>query len=73
MQGEGGEDELAVAELVDEHAADHDAEAEAGEAGSSDRTELRARESEVGGPRPEDPSSDSESDSGCEDGGESGP
>ena len=50
VEQERRHDQLAVADLVHDHAADDDAEAEAGETGSADGAELRTSEAEVGGP-----------------------
>ena len=73
MAEEGEGDELAVAELVHEHAADDDAEAEAGEAGAADRAELGAGEVVFGRPGAEDAATEGEADAGCEDSHEAGP
>ena len=43
MEQERRDDQLAVADLVHDHAADDDAEAEAGEARAADGAELRRR------------------------------
>ena len=72
VQREGGDDQLAVADLIDKHPADHDAEAETGEARSTDRAELGTGEIKLGGPGGEKPSANAESDAGGENGGETG-
>ncbi len=73
MQQEGRDDQLAVADLVDDHAADDDAEAEAGETGAADGAELRAGEAELRGPVGQDAAADGEADARREDGHEAGP
>ena len=73
VEHEGRDDQLAVADLVHDHAADDDAEAEAGEAGAADGAELRAGEAEFGGPVVEDAAADREADAGGENGHEAGP
>ena len=73
MEQERGDDQLAVADLVDDDAADDDAETEAGEAGAADGAELRAGEAELGGPVGEDAAADAEADAGGENGQEAGP
>ena len=73
VEQERGDDQLAVADLVDDDAADDDAEAEAGEAGAADGAELRAGEAEFGGPVGEDAAADAEADAGGENGQEAGP
>ena len=70
-EGEG--DELAVADLVDDHAADDDAEAEAREAGAADGTELGGGEAVFGRPGAEDAAAEGEADAGREDSHEAGP
>ena len=66
-------DQLAVADLVHDHAADDDAEAEAGETGSADGAELRTSEAEIGGPVGKNAAADGEADAGGENGQEAGP
>ena len=73
VEQERGDDQLAVADLVDDDAADDDAEAEAGETGAADGAELRAGEAEVGGPVGQDAAADGEADAGGENGQEAGP
>ena len=73
MEQEGGDDQLAVADPVDDDAADDDAEAEAGEPGAADGAELRAGEAELGGPVGQDAAADGEADAGGENGQEAGP
>ena len=68
-----GYDQLAIADLVDDDAADDDAEAEAGKAGAADGAELRAGEAEVGCPVGKDAASDAEADAGGENGQKTGP
>ena len=73
MKQERGDDQLAVANLVHDDAADDDAETEAGEPGAPDRTELRAGEPEIGGPGGKDAAADAETDAGGENGEKPGP
>ena len=73
VEQERGGDELAVADLVHDDAADDDAEAEPGETRSTDGTQLGAGEAEVGGPVGEDATPDAEADAGGEDGEEACP
>jgi len=70
---EGDRDELAVADLVDDHAADDDAEAEAGEAGAADGAELGGGEAVFGRPGAEDAATEGEADAGGKDGHEASP
>ena len=65
VEEEGREDQLAVADLVHHHAADDDAEAESGESGTADGSQLRAGETEVGRPVGKDAATDTEADTGC--------
>ena len=73
VEQERGDDQLAVADLVDHDAADDDAEAEAGEAGAADVAELRAGEAEFRGPIGEDAAADAEADARGENGHEACP
>ena len=73
VEQERRDDQLAVADLVDDDAADDDAEAEAGETGAADGAELRAGEAEVSGPVGQDAAADAEADAGGENGQEAGP
>ncbi len=73
MHHEGRDDQLAVADLVDDEAADDDAETEAGEAGAADGAELRAGEAELRGPRRQDAAANREADAGRENGQEACP
>jgi hypothetical protein len=73
MEQEGRDDQLAVADLVHDHAADDDAKTESGEAGPADGPELRAGEAEVGGPVGQDSAADAEADAGGENGQKAGP
>jgi hypothetical protein len=50
VEGKRGDDQLSIADLVDDDAADDDSEAEADEAHAADLSELRAGEAEVGAP-----------------------
>ena len=68
-----GDDQLAVADLVHDHAADDDAEAEAGEARAADGAELGAGEAEFRRPVVEDAAANGEADAGGENGHEAGP
>ena len=70
---EGDGDELTVANLVDDHAADDDAEAEAREASTADGAELGTREAVFGRPSAEDAATEGEADAGREDSHEAGP
>ena len=70
---EGDGDELAVADLVDDHAADDDTEAEAREASATDGTELGGVEAVFGRPSAEDAAAEGEADAGREDSHEAGP
>ena len=70
-EGEG--DEFAVADFVDDEAAEDDAEAEAGEACAANGAELSAGEAVFFGPVVKDASADGEADAGCEDGHETRP
>ena len=70
---EGDRDELAVADLVDDHAADDDAEAEAREAGAADGSELAIGKPEGLFPSAEDAATEGEADAGREDSHEAGP
>ena len=70
---EGDGDELAVADLVDDHAADDDTEAEAREAGSADGAELGGGEAVFGRPSAEDAAAEGEADAGREDSHEASP
>ena len=73
MEQERRHDQLAVADLVDDHAADDDAEAEARETGAADGAELRTGEAEFGGPIGKDAAADPEADAGGQNGQEAGP
>ena len=73
MEQERGDDQLAVADPIHDDAADDDAETEAGEPGAADGAELRAGESELGGPVGEDAASNAEPDAGGKNGQEPGP
>ena len=73
VEQERGDDQLAVADPVDDDAADDDAEAEAGETGAADGAELRAGEAEVSGPVGQDAAADAEADAGGQNGQEAGP
>jgi hypothetical protein len=50
MHYEGGHDQLAVADFINEYPTEHDAEAETGEACSTDRAKLGTGEIELGSP-----------------------
>ncbi|PAZ03463.1 MAG: hypothetical protein CAK89_01210 [Opitutia bacterium AMD-G3] len=73
MADEGEGDELAVADLVDDHAADDDAEAEAREAGAADGTELGGVEAVFGRPGAEDAATEGEAYARSKDGHEACP
>ena len=73
MKQKGGDDEFSVADAVDDHAADDDAETEAGETGAADGAELRAREPEVSGPAGQDAAANAEPDAGGQNGQKAGP
>ncbi len=73
MADEGEGHEFAVAEFVNNHPPEDDAEAETGEAGSPDFTELGCTEAEFLGPEGEDASAESEAHAGGEDGHETCP
>ena len=73
MEQERGDDQLAVADPIDDDAADDDAETEAGEPRAADRAELRAGEPEVSRPVGEDAAANAEPDAGGENGQEPGP
>ena len=73
MHDERRDDQLAVADLVDDQAADDDAEAEPGEAGAADGAQLRAGKAEFSGPRRENGAADGEADAGRENGDETRP
>jgi hypothetical protein len=73
VEQERGDDELPVADTVDDHAADDDAETEAGEPGAADGAELGAREPEVSGPTGQNAAANAESNAGGENGQEAGP
>lgn len=66
-------DELTVADLVDDHAADDDAEAEARETGAADRAKLRGGEAVFGRPGAEDTATEGEADASGKDSHEAGP
>jgi hypothetical protein len=71
MHYEGGNDQLAVADFINEYPTEHDAEAETGEACSTDRTKLGAGEIELGSPGAKEASANAKSDSGGENSSES--
>jgi hypothetical protein len=73
VEEEGRKDQLAVANLVHHHAANDDSEAEPGEPGAANGTELRAGEAEISSPVGKNASSDAKADTGGKDGGESSP
>ena len=73
VEHEGRDDQLAVADLVHDHAADDDAEAEAGEPGAADGAELRAGEAESAAQLAKMPPRMREADAGGENGHEAGP
>ena len=73
MEQERRDDQLSVADLVDDYAADDDAEAETGEPGAADGTELRPRETEFGRPVSKNAAPDSKTNAGREDGQEARP
>ncbi len=73
MEQERRHDQLAVADLVDDHAADDDAEAEARETGAADGAELRTSEAEFSGPVGKDAAPDPEADAGGQNGQKAGP
>ena len=73
MEEEGRRDQLAVADLVHDDAADDDAETETGEPGAADGAQLRPGEAEVSGPVGKDAAADAEADAGRENGQETGP
>jgi len=70
---EGESDQLAVAELVDQDAADDDTEAEAGETSATDRTQLGRGKAVFRGPGAEDAATKGEADAGRKDSHEAGP
>jgi hypothetical protein len=70
VEQERGDDQLSVTDLVDHDAADDDPEAEAGEAGATDVTELRAGESEFRHPIRKDAAADYKADTRGQDGHE---
>ena len=73
VEQERGDDQLAVADLVDDEAADDDAETEAGEPRAADGAELRAGETELCGPVGQDAAANGEADAGGENGQEACP
>ena len=73
VEREGGDDQFAVADFVDDDAADDDAEAETGEAGAADGAKLRTGEAEVGGPVRQDAAANAGADAGRKNCQEAGP
>ena len=73
VRREGQDHEFAVADLVGDHAADDDTEAETGEARATDGAELRGREAELFAPIVEDTAANGETDARGENGREAGP
>ena len=73
MQNEGGDDELAVADLVRHDTADDDAKAEACETGTPDGAELAGCESILMPPVSKDAATDGKADASGENGHEAGP
>jgi len=73
VEEEGGGDELAVADLVHDDAADDDAEAEPGEPGAVDEADFQPGEVKGLHPVAEDGAADAEADAGRQDGHEACP
>jgi hypothetical protein len=73
VEQEGGDHQLAVADLVGEQARHDDDHAEAGEAAPGDRAKFGHGEPELLGPLTQDAAADGESDAGGENGHEAGP
>ena len=70
MQRERDNDEFAIADLVADHAANDDAEAEARKSRAANRAELRAGETEFGSPVVEDAAANRKTDPGGQNGHE---
>ena len=73
MEQERRKNEFAVTNLVDHHATNNDAETKACKPGTTNRTQLGAREAEISRPVGQDAAPDAESDAGSQNGKESGP
>lgn len=73
MEKESRENKFSVSDFIDDNAANDDSEAESGEAGAADGSQLHAGEVELLCPVCEDASTDAETNSGGENGGESSP
>jgi hypothetical protein len=70
---QGKANQFAVADFIDDQAAEDDAEAESGETGTANGSELSPSEAVLAGPVVKDASANREADPGCEDGHEAGP
>ena len=73
MEQKRRDDQLAVADLVDDHAADDDAETETGEPRAADGAELRPGEAEFRRPVGKDAATNPKADARGENGQEAGP
>src|SRR5713226_5660281 len=73
VEGEGGDDEFTVADLVAQQSANDDAETEAGKASPVDIAQLGGGEPEITAPVREDAAANSEANARRQDGGKAGP